>query len=79
MFKSQKKNKFGCYGVDLYVTGEIQEVVVDDVFPFDDSPEVDTWAFAKASNNNEVFVMILEKALAKIYGSYEAIEAGKPY
>ena len=53
--------------------------MVDDVFPFDDSPEVDHWAFAKADNDNEVYVMILEKALAKVYGSYEAIEAGKPY
>jgi calpain-15 len=57
----------------------MQEVVVDDLFPFDDTPEVDHWAFAKASNDCEVYVMVLEKAIAKVFGSYEAIESGKPH
>jgi hypothetical protein len=51
LFKSQRKNKFGCYAVNLYINGEKKEVVVDDLFPFDDSPEIDHWAFAKASSD----------------------------
>jgi len=47
--------------------------------PFDDSPEMDTWAFARGTSDREVWVLILEKALAKVYGSYEACEGGKPY
>lgn len=73
---SKRKNKFGCYGVKLFLNGEPQEVVVDDLIPFDDSPEIDHWAFARAKNDNEVYVMILEKAMAKVMGSYEAIESG---
>ncbi|MFO0116126.1 MAG: C2 family cysteine protease, partial [bacterium] len=32
-----------------------------------------------AKNDNEVYVMILEKAMAKVMGSYEAIESGQSY
>jgi calpain-15 len=79
LFASQKKNTYGIFGVNLYVNGEFKEVVVDDRFPFDETPEIDTWAFAKASSDCEVYVMVLEKAIAKVFGSYEAIEAGKPH
>ena len=53
--------------------------MIDDYIPFDDKPEVDNWAFARAKNDNEVYIILLEKAFAKVFGSYEAIEAGKPY
>lgn len=59
LFLSQRKSKFGVYGVRLFVNGEMQEVIVDDSFPYDDTPEVDHWAFAKASNDCEVYVMVL--------------------
>ena len=53
--------------------GEPREVVIDDLFPYDQYKE--EWAFSR-SNQNEIWVLILEKVWAKIYGSYHRIEAG---
>jgi calpain-15 len=78
LFVSGRKNKYGCYAIKLYLNGERKEVVVDDMIPYDDSPEVDNWAFARNKNVNEIYVLLLEKALAKVFGSYEAIESSKP-
>ena len=51
--------------------GEWKEVVVDDFVPcYKGDP-----AFSKA-NGNELWVILLEKAWAKLHGNYERIEAG---
>lgn len=51
--------------------GEWREVVIDDYFPcFMGEP-----VFSKA-NGNELWVLIMEKAWAKLHGSYQRIEAG---
>ena len=52
-------------------------VVVDDLFPYDSHKE--QWAFSRSGVDNdekEIWVQLLEKAWAKIYGSYQRIEAG---
>lgn len=55
----------------MYKNGELTEVVMDDYVPcLDGAP-----CFSKA-NGNELWVIILEKAWAKLHGSYERIEAG---
>ena len=59
--------------LNFYVNGEQREIVVDDYFPFD--PEKNDWAFSK-SIGKEIWVLVLEKAWAKIFGSYQRIEAG---
>ena len=79
MFLSKSVTQSGAYAVRLYVNGEPQDVVVDDSFPYDETPEVDTYAFSRQSVDREIWVQVLEKAYAKVYGSYEAIEGGKPY
>lgn len=62
----------------LYVNGEKRTVVVDDYFPYCDDSQ--TWAFSQpsktAESNNEIWVLVLEKAWAKVFGSYQRIEAG---
>lgn len=58
----------------FYVNGEKKEVVVDDYFPYDNHKQ--TWAFSRSNNEKEIWVLLLEKAWAKIYGSYQRIEAG---
>lgn len=73
-FVSKRKNKFGCYAIKLFVNGEATEVVIDDLLPYDYSPEVDNWAFSHTKTDNEVYVLLLEKAFAKVFGSYEAME-----
>ena len=61
------------------MNGEAKVVVVDDLFPFDDTPEKDEWALGHVNKDWEIWVNIIEKAYAKVLGSYEAIEGGKPY
>ena len=60
----------------MYINGEKRTVVVDDKFPYDTN--TDRWAFARSSRDgdNEIWSLILEKAWAKVFGSYQRIEAG---
>lgn len=51
-------------------------IVIDDFIPV--SPGTCTPKFAKA-NGNEIWAMLLEKAFAKMYGSYSALEGGCMY
>ena len=78
IFRTQEVNAAGCYAVQLYINGEKRVVVVDDYFPYDTATS--TWAFSQPSRtsdrNNEIWVLIIEKAWAKIFGSYQRIEAG---
>jgi hypothetical protein len=74
IFCQNYTNKAGIYAVQLYLCGEKHTVVVDDRFPFDVSKN--KWAFSRTSHDNEIWVLILEKAWAKVFGSYQRIEAG---
>ena len=62
----------------LFVNGIKRTVVVDDRFPYDLHKE--KWAFSRTSSSgasrSEIWVLVLEKAWAKVYGSYQRIEAG---
>jgi len=55
--------------------GVLQEVVVDDFIPVDAKGKP---LFAKPSGGKEIWVMILEKCWAKLFGSYENIVGGLP-
>jgi hypothetical protein len=68
IFITQKVNKAGCYAVKMYVNGEMKTIVVDDQFPFNERSN--KWAFSRTTKTNEIWVLILEKAWAKIFGSY---------
>ena len=59
----------------MNVNGEWRNIVVDDNFPC--LSEKQGPAFSRA-NGNELWVLLIEKAYAKIYGSYEIIEGGNP-
>lgn len=56
--------------VRILYQGVLREVVVDDYIPV--TPQ-NTPLFAKPAGGREVWVMILEKAWAKLNGSYAAI------
>ena len=71
LFLTKKVNDYGIYCVKICHFGEWQAIVVDDCFPCDAQRP----AFTRG-NDNEIWVMILEKAWAKLFGSYERIEAG---
>ena len=74
LFINDKPNREGVYGVKLFDCGEWKDIIIDDYFPCD--PEADNLPAFTLGNSEEIWVMILEKAWAKIHGSYENIEAG---
>jgi calpain-15 len=73
LFVTRESNEAGAYAVELCVHGQKQVIVIDDFFPC--TSLTGGPCFSKA-NGSELWVMILEKAWAKVYGSYERIERG---
>lgn len=66
----------GIYRLQLALHGKYTEIVIDDYIPvFEGSNRP---VFCKPTGN-EVWVMLLEKAWAKISGSYGNISAGFPH
>lgn len=74
----------GLYGVKFFVNGRWATVIVDDYFPCTQDAN-GAWQpiFAKSKTHDgsppeqvELWVMIFEKAWAKLHGSYQATEGG---
>ncbi|CAM8898400.1 unnamed protein product [Rhodiola kirilowii] len=65
-------NEEGFYTVRFCIQGEWVPVIVDDWIPCESPTKP---AFATSRKGNEFWVSILEKAYAKLHGSYEALEA----
>lgn len=74
IFLTQELNKAGCYAVQFFIAGQRRTVVVDDRFPY--CPHKERFAFSRTNSSNEIWVQIVEKAWAKVFGSYQRIEAG---
>lgn len=72
-FLTKVPNSKGYYEVILFIDGEWQIVVVDDYFPF--AKGTKSYAFT-GSHNNELWVLLLEKAWAKVNGGYSNIVLG---
>ncbi|GFY99001.1 calpain-type cysteine protease family [Actinidia rufa] len=66
-------NVEGIYTVRFCIQGEWVPVVVDDWIPCESPGKP---AFATSKKVNELWVSLLEKAYAKLHGSYEALEGG---
>ena len=76
LFISKKVNeKAGIYCVKICFEGEWRAVYVDDYFPIYEDGSGPSFSKSK-KGDNELWVLILEKAWAKLYGNYERIEAG---
>jgi calpain-15 len=73
IFESKEVSAHGVYSLYLYRNGQRVNVLIDSLFPVTASSDV---AFGRCSNVNELWVMVLEKAYAKLYRNYEAIESG---
>ncbi|KAI1711398.1 calpain family cysteine protease domain-containing protein [Ditylenchus destructor] len=67
---------YGVYEIRLCVDGIWQSVVLDDFFPCHQKSK--TMVFA-VGRNNQLWVSLIEKALAKMYGNYAALRAGRSY
>ncbi|KAK2438390.1 calpain-type cysteine protease family [Trifolium repens] len=70
---TQDYNEEGIYTVRFCVQGEWIPVVVDDWIPCELPGKP---AFATSKKGIELWVSLLEKAYAKLHGSYEALEGG---
>lgn len=67
---------YGAYCIRLCMAGKWVEIIIDDNFPCTCAKD-GTWAPAFARGQGfEIWMMVLEKALAKAYGSYGLIEQG---
>ena len=71
--------KTGCFMLTFHKNGEFQYVIVDDWLPMTrDVNQAEVPCFTRGGEDGlEMWPAILEKAYAKLYGSYAAIEAGK--
>ena len=58
---------------EMYSFGEWVETTVDTLLPCDESGAP---LFAHCKDTGEMWVPLLEKAYAKLYGSYEALDGG---
>ena len=75
MFRQDKKNENGFYEITLFIDGKRQIVIVDDYLPAFKRNKRPCYA---KSNKKEIWVMLLEKAWAKINGGYANIISGLP-
>ena len=69
LFKSDKCSDYGVYQVKLCINGEWNTITVDDYFPC--IPKSNP--LVSRSPGNEIWVLILEKAIAKVYESYYSL------
>ena len=72
LFITKSYNQDGLYRVRLCKNGEWVEVTVDDYFPCSQ----DGGPVFSRSNGNELWVLLLEKAYAKLHGNYFALRGG---
>jgi calpain-15 len=77
LFVTHSVNEVGIYAFNFYVNGKLKEVVIDDYIPCDPANQ-NYPAFASSKKYGEIWVCLLEKAWAKLHGSYAAISIGTP-
>mmetsp|Transcript_3680 Transcript_3680/g.3609 ORF Transcript_3680/g.3609 Transcript_3680/m.3609 type:complete len:142 (-) Transcript_3680:1542-1967(-) len=75
LFLINEYNEEGVYRVKICKNGEWREIVIDDHFPCYPNGQ----PFFSKGHGNELWVLILEKAYAKIHGTYKNIVGGIPH
>ncbi len=75
IFISKDKSENGCYQIRLFLNGVPKIIVLDDYFPTKKNQV--GWQLAHCEQT-EIWVNLLEKAWAKINGSYASTIAGLP-
>lgn len=68
-------NKADVYAVNMYIMGIPVTVTVDDYLPFWSASEYGL-TYASPSPDKSLWMPILEKAAAKLYGNYEMLSGG---
>ena len=70
IFINSKKDETCLYGVNICRNGNLQQVVIDDFFPFNQKNNTKSFMIEE---KGLLWPQILEKSYAKIYGSYNII------
>ncbi len=70
IFKTKTVNQNGLYELIFFIDGEFQIIIIDDYLPVNKNTK--KLVFAK-NKNYEIWVCLIEKAWAKLYGSYNNI------
>jgi hypothetical protein len=65
-------NKYGLYKLKVCKMGKWKNIVIDDYFPCLPLAE----PLFSRNKSKEIWVLLIEKAFAKLYGSYENLEVG---
>jgi len=77
MFITKKVNKQGIYAMKFFINGKKALVYVDDFIPIRKGEnKKDEPAFVKSFDKNEIWPILMEKAWAKLVGSYGNSEVG---
>ncbi len=74
LFYFKEKTKEHLYGIYFYINGNKKLVLIDDYLPYIGT-EFKQFAMSK-SNDNEIWVALIEKAWAKVNGNYIRIGCG---
>jgi len=74
LFYFKEKSKENCYGIYLFINGIWELILIDDYMPYLGS-YFKNFAFS-STTKNELWVMLLEKAWAKINGCYAKAGSG---
>ena len=74
IFVTKQYNEQGIYQLRLSKNGEWQNIIIDDYFPClpNGGP-----MFSRCNSNN-IWVLLLEKAFAKLHGGYKTLTGGMP-
>ena len=77
IFRIDKRNEIGYYEICLFINGQWQIVIVDDLIPIYKSNNTKKYFTSfPAKNCKCCYFILLEKAWAKVNGSYVDIEGG---
>ncbi len=77
LFDFDSCNDYGIQSVWLHIDGVWNQIVLDEYFPSVNRGRGFELAFSK-TDQKELWVLLLEKAYAKAYGSYWEIIGGDP-
>jgi calpain-15 len=81
MFSNKEANAAGIYEINFIVNGERKSVVIDDFLPVYINPGYTNngvTCFAHSNGGVEIWASLLEKAWAKLHGSYSIVTSGNP-
>ena len=74
IFHIESLNSAGVYSLDLFIMGIPVTVTIDDYLPF--WKNTNALLYAQVGPDHSLWMPILEKAAAKLYGNYEVMVGG---